>query len=51
MIRCIQISPFHSVQGEVIARNPFEKTVTIKSLGRIWTGRPVPFVRRGEIVQ
>lgn len=51
MIRCIQISPYHSVQGVVIARNPLDNTVTIKSRGKLWTGRPVPFVRHGEIIQ
>jgi hypothetical protein len=51
MIRCIQISPHHSVQGVVIALNPFERTVTIKSCGKLWTGRPVPFVRGGDIAK
>jgi hypothetical protein len=51
MTRTIQISPYHSVQGRVIARNPFENTVTIKSCGKLWTGRPVPLVRHGEVIQ
>lgn len=51
MTRCIQISPHHSVQGVVIALNPFEKTVTIKSCGKLWTGPLVQSFRRGEIIQ
>lgn len=51
MTRCIQISPYILVQGEVIARNPFENTATIKCNGRIWTGRLIPVVRNGEAVQ
>ena len=46
--RCIQQGPHSTIQGEVINHLPGGR-VAIRCNGEIYTGRPVPVVRKGEV--